>query len=288
MGTWTNPNVNQITSLAQTGSLTGTPALTLTPGTTYQPVVLANVASFTSYDLNMYGYASPAGNAGNVLVIPVTLQWFDDLTSGIPVFEEDWWIWAGRAAPVSNTSYMAASGPMHGQYLTVTVGNNGGVGSNLIIQYFNMFGSNRSVPYSDWRQNAQSVNPETNGIATLAGESFSDAFDNVLLGLDEVAVGANGQVWAPLGLYAGPVSIRLRLETTPAHNFVFASTEGLESGSLLAVGTTCPGIVYSAAGTLATEYNATIIAPRAPLAFTVQAPAAGTTISCRVVGQQAA
>jgi hypothetical protein len=287
MGQWTNPNVTQVTSLAMSGSLTGTPATTMAAGpSTYQPVVLQNVSSFASYDLNMYGYAQSAGAVGAALVIPITLQWFDDLVSGIPVFEEDWYIWAGRAAPVSATSYMAASGPMHGVYMTVTISNIATAG--LVVQYFNLFGSNRVVPYSDWRQNGVTVNPESNGLTSFASNATADAFDNVLLGVDSALVGASAAVWIPLGLYAGPCYFRLDAATTPLHNIVLCTCEGMVSGALIP-GTSSPGVLVNVAGTGGTEYELEFIAGRAPLALVVQGAATtGSVISARVIAQQAA
>lgn len=289
MGQWTNPNVTQVTSLAMLGSITGTPAQTMAAGpSSYQPVVLQNVASFASYDLNMYGYALSPGLAGSALVIPITLQWYDDLVSGIPVFEEDWFIWAGRAAPVAATSYMAASGPMHGVYMTVTINNIATAGQ--VIQYFNLFGSNRVVPYSDWRQNSPQVNPSSNGIVSLAATNVAatgNAFDNVLCGLDAAPVGAAGTVWMPLGLYAGPCYYRINMSASTETNVTIASTEGLESGSIIA-GNGGPGILVSVPGVATTEYEGEFIAPRAPCSLAFRGNAAASTISCRVTAQQAA
>lgn len=289
MGQWTNPNVTQVTSLASMGSITGTPAQNMAPGpSTYQPVVLQNVSSFASYDMNMYGYALSPGIAGAAIVIPVQLQWYDDLVSGIPVFEEDWYIWAGRAAPTGPTSYMAASGPMHGIYLTVTITNIAVPG--MVIQYFNLFGSNRVVPYSDWRQNATQVNPASNGLVSLVTTSAStsgDAFDNVLLGLDTVAVGAAGTVWAPLGLYAGPCYYRINVGSSSETNITLCSTEGIESGTLIA-GNGGFGILVSVPGVATTEYEGTFIAGRAPVALVFRGNAAASSISCRITAQQAA
>lgn len=282
MGTWTNPNVTQVTSLASAGGITGTPAQVLGVGpTSYQPIVLQNVSSFASYDLNMYGFSTSPG----VLVIPVTLQWYDDLVSGIPVFEEDWWIWAGRAAPVSANSYLAASGPMHGQYLTVTISNISTTG--LTIQYFNFFGSNRTVPYSDWRQNAVAVNPLTGGLTTGAPNATADAFDNVLLGVDNGAVGAGASLWFPVGLYAGPIYFRFSINAVPTQNITLCSTEGLVSGNLIP-GSAGPGILLNFSPAANAEIETLLDAPRAPLALIVHGNAAASAFSCRIIGQQAA
>jgi hypothetical protein len=81
----------------------------------------------------------------------VQLQWFDDLTSGIPVFGEDWYPFASSVAPPRQNT-LAGCKPIHGQYLTITI-TNLALTAAIAVQHLDLFGSPRVVPYSDWRQN---------------------------------------------------------------------------------------------------------------------------------------
>jgi len=283
MSNWTNPNTQQITSLLSVGSLSGSGSVSIPAGNDYQALNLVNVSQFSSYDLNLSVVASSPGSVGAALSVPVVIQWFDDLVSGIPVFEEDWWVWTGRAnATATNT--LAGCGPMHGQYMSVQIQNNF-ASFPVTVQYMNIFGSNRDLAYSDWRQNMLLVQPESNGV-TLLQSPIGDAFDNVLASISNANLGASALEFIPLGLYSGPVYYRWQATTAPLHNVVIATAQGETGGSLVA-GTGNTGVLVNIAADTA-EHEGTFYAPRSACYLIVQAPAAGTTISFQAIAQQAA
>src|SRR5262245_24100757 len=112
MANWTNPNVQPIVPLSQQGSLAaGSNVQTINPVAGFNIVNKINVTQFASYDLNSYIYANSPGAVGAPIVALYQLEWFDDLVSGIPIFEEQWWIWLGRA-PAGFSDCMSAQGPM--------------------------------------------------------------------------------------------------------------------------------------------------------------------------------
>jgi hypothetical protein len=275
-----------ITSLAQLGSFSGTPAGTVGSGSPMTVLNLVDVSGYTSYDLNLWLTALSPGGFEAVVVGEIQLQWFDDTVSGIPVFEEDWWFWAARAAPVAaNGNGLAGCGPMHGRYMTVTVQVPFASAFNATLQYINIFGSNRTVPYSDWRQNVNSVQPECDGLAYLGGSGTS--FDNVLARCDVSSVGASSSYWIPMGLYSGPVYFHMRFSGAQLAAPVIVNCEQLVGGGL-SVGTACPGQLVAEAGAANTDYYGTILLPRAPCALVSEGPAAASTVTFQVIAQQAA
>lgn len=288
MGSWTNPNIqgNVLLNPGTQGSILGSPAAAnIVPGTPFTAMNLVNVSQFDSYDINCFGFSQSPGTVNANIVLQIQLQWFDDLSSNIPVFEEDWWIWCGRAAPVSAFNTLAGCGPMHGTYMTVNVFTTNTAAVNATLQYINIFGSRRTVPYSDWRQNGSAVNPQSNGITVQAGGGTS--FDNLLASVSNLALGASASVFIPLGLYSGPIYYRYQAAgTVPLHNVVIANMDGQVSGGL-APGTGTAGVLVNIAADT-NEHEGTFFAGRAPTAFIIQGGATTTTISFQAIAQQAA
>jgi hypothetical protein len=283
MANWTNPNVSQVVPIIQGGSLASSSIVaTITPSGGYQVFSMTDVSAYQSYDLNTYMYAATPG-AGSPVVALYQLLWFDDLTSGIPVFEEQWWIWCGRAAAGFSDCH-AATGPMHGRYMTVNVSIPVAATSNAILQYFNLFGSPRTTQWSDWRQDAFEVNPATSGI-TLQSASTS-GYENSICNAGNIALGASANVWIPCALYAGPVYYRYQSTAAALHDPVIAAADNIVSGGIV-IGTGNPFVLVNMAAD-ATEHEGTFIAPRAPCFFVVQAPVAGFTFSLNMTAQQAA
>lgn len=285
MGSWTNSNTQQITSLFSGGTFNGTSLISIAPGTPYMPLNLVDVSSFASYDINLYSIAQSVGSIGAVICGQIQLQWFDDQVSGIPVFEEDWFYYAGRALLATGANPLAGCGPMHGRYMSVTISVPSGASFGMTLQYLNIFGSVRTVPYSDWRQNAQVVLPETNGLAILASGGLS--FDNVLTSISSGALGAGSKVWVPNGLYSGPAYYYIDFGSTPQANICLVNTEGLIAGQLV-TGTSCPGQITNVAGTAGTSYNGTVLLPRAPTAWVIFGNAAASAVTVTMYAQQAA
>lgn len=287
MANWTNPNVQQVVPLFQSGSYNGSNNVgTISPGTPLQVIDLINVSAYNSYDLNLYSIANSVGSLDAVMTAQIQLQWFDDQVSGIPVFEEDWFFYAGRAQLTSGLNPLAGTGPMHGAYMSVFVSVPATAAFSMLLQYLNIFASPRVVPYSDWRQNTQVVLPETNGLAIL--QSNAIGYDNNLTNIDSGSIGTNAQMWVPNALYSGPAFYYVDFGTTPANDIVLVSTEGLVAGQLTP-GTSCPGMITGFAGTAGTIYNGTVFLPRAPTAWVIHGNASSTSaVTIQMFAQQAA
>jgi hypothetical protein len=287
MGTWTNPNVQQVTSLVSSGSLSGaTNAATLaSSASSYMPMNLVDVSLFQSYDINGYVYANPAGSVGAPLYALFQLQWFDDLVSGIPVFEEDWMIWTGRASQTT-ISPLAGTGPMHGRYMSLTITIPLAT-TGAVVQFLNVFGSGRTVPYSDWRQNTSLVQPESSGI-TYQGSTSGTGFDNVLADIDGITLGVGATIFVPCGLYSGPAWYRLRTGNQPAQDCSIATVLGSVSGGIVA-GSGMPGIIIDLGEPNNVETTGIIFLPRAPVCFIIHGNATtGTSVGFKLIAQQAA
>lgn len=271
----------------QGGTFNGTPITTIAPGVPYQPIQLMNVAQYTSYDVNMYGICLNGGAVGNVITALCQLQWFDDTTSGVPVFEEDWWFYAGRSVLASGTANnpLAGSGPMHGRYLTVTISIPATALFGMTLQYFNMFGSNRNMPYSDWRQNAVLVNPETNGLSILPSVATATAFNNTLVNIQGAVLLANVQSWVPCGLYSGPCYFYFSTGAAAAQTIVLISCEGLTAGQIVP-GSGCPNVLWALTGN---AQQGLLNLPRSPCAWVIHNNATTqTNANIFMVAQQAA
>jgi hypothetical protein len=277
---------NGIIQLAQQGTVTGTPAALIVPGTGFPVLSLVNVSGFVSYDINAYMFSQSPGAAGSVVSGQIQLQWFDDLTSGIPVFEEEWYIWSGRAAPVAGVNTLSGCGPMHGRYMSVNIFVPPGAAADAVLQYINLFGSNRTVPSSDWRQNAGQVNPQISGLVIVPGGTLS--FENILCDVAGFVVTANTVNFIPLGLYSGPVFVRYSQSAAAGQVALIASANAVVGGQLVP-GPACPGIIWFNSANAVGEAEPTIMLPRAPCLLIVKGPAASTiSISVKVVAQQAA
>lgn len=285
MGNWTNPNIGQVIPLVQSGSLNpASNVATITPAGGFQLVNQVNVTQFISYDLNTYLYAVSPGGVSSPIVALFQLLWFDDLTSGIPVFEEQWWIWVGRA-PAGFPDCMAAQGPMHGAYMTVNVSIPTACASNAILQYFNLFGSPRQVPWSDWRQDAFQVNPQNNGLTAVSPST--SGYENSLANVSSFAPGNGNSVWVPCNLYAGPVFYRFQASQVPNNDPVIAAADNITASGIV-IGTPNPMVLVNIANDV-NEHEANFVAPRVPLYFTLHANATtGGNFSFSLVGQQAA
>jgi hypothetical protein len=274
-----------ITPLAQKGSFSGSSAGTITVVTSFTVMSLVDVTSFASYDINLFTFNVSPGAVGAPVTTQVNLQWFDDLVSGIPVFQEMWFIWNGRAVPSSVFNTLSGCGPMHGRYLTITLFIAPSSASNVTVQYVNVYGSNRVVPYSDWRQNAQGVNPQVNSFTIQQGGGTG--FDNDLANISGAVLGASAQIFVPLGLYAGPVWYRYQGTVAALHNVVIADISGTIGGQWVS-GTGMPGALLNISPNDAAEHSGIINLPRAACAFVLQAPVAGMTFSFYCAAQQAA
>lgn len=286
--TWSNSGSGTISPLFSSGTLSGSAYDTLPAGGSVAPIELLDISGYASYDFNAYFQCLNQNTLGAALTMQVQLTWFDDLVSGIPVFEEDWWPAAGSAvAPAFNT--LAGCGPMHGRYMTVTLINYGT--TSMTVQYLNIFGSPRVVPYSDWRQNSALLTMNPNGWTWSAGD-FGISFDNLLASYNQVPIPGGAQTFLPIGMYAGPVWISYEDTSSVAfdNDSVLVSLEGLTSGALIA-GTACPNILYNFANS-ATPANTLVqmelVLPRSACALLIKGGSTVADINFTVTAQQAA
>jgi hypothetical protein len=285
MGSWTNPNIGQIVPIQQSGSLAaGSNVQTINPASGFLIVNKANVTAFESYDLNTYIYAQSPGNVGSPIVALYQIEWFDDLSSGIPIFEEQWWIWLGRA-PAGFSDNHSAQGPMHGAYMSVAVSIPNTCTSSATLQYFNLFGSPRVVPWSDWRQDAFQVNPQNNGLTVLS--PGTSGYENSLANVGSFALAANETRWVPCNLYAGPVYWRMQASVAPNNDPVIAAADNIRADGIV-VGTANTMTLVNITNDTA-EHSGTFIAPRVPLYFVIHGAAgSASSFSFNMTGQQAA
>lgn len=285
MANWTNPNVQPIVSIAHSGDLTGGSVVaTITPAGGVNMVNKINVTQFASYDLGFYLYAQSPGGVSSPIVALCQLLWFDDLTSNIPIYEEQWWVWVGRA-PAGFNDNMMGTGPMHGAYMTVNISIPTACASNAILQYFQLFGSPRPQPWSDWRQDAFQVNPQNNGL-TVVSPSTS-GYENTLCNAFQIAPGNNASVWIPISLYSGPVYWRFQASQIPNNDPVIAAADNI-TASQIVVGTANAVTLVNIPNDT-NEHFGTFYAPRVPLYFVIHVNATtGGNFSFNMTAQQAA
>lgn len=266
------------------------------PANSSSEPLLFDVSNSNSYDFNFQVGVQNQGNAGAAMGPGVILSWYDDQTSGIPVFEEDWWPWGngllGTSGLVPNA--ISGTGPMHGQYMTIVMKNTG----NTLMQlnWSNLYGTNRPTPYSDWRQNLTGYSIAINGLTNLTNSFVglpSSGFENVLAAALESATVPNGDVFVPLGLYAGPVQYDIQAGvsafqgTTTINTISYALSGGLTHARQGA------GVVWDDSAALSSAANAGVrgqtMFPRAACALIMQGNAAGTsTVTYEFTAQQAA
>lgn len=240
-----------------------------------------DVRNFLSYTLRVSAFCGSQGTANAPLTMEATVQYWADAAGTIPLYRERWEFWLGNSA--GNASDLLGSGPVHGPFMNITFFNPGATATST-IQNIQLWGTQRSLTRSDWRQ----VPPTgiSSGLTQITPGSISaDGADNNLAFLFGVPLAANGTFWQPLPLFAGPIYVRLDSSTTLAHNFGVYNGSGLLNGTLLA-GPGGPGMIWNVAGTAVTEYEATIIAPRTPLYIVAAAGASPPAFTFMAIGQQ--
>jgi hypothetical protein len=175
---------------------------TIAANSTETPVSALDVSSYASYDLAIAAVDTLQSTAGHAITFNIRIDWFDDLVSGIPIFSEVWNPWVMGQNPTHPNQGLVGSGPMHGQYMQVSISNPSGFA--ITIPYFNLFGSPRNQPLSDWRQSLG--NHVTDHSFAKINSVNNIASNNVLVdtqGLQTVVSGDSYMI--PLALYSGPV-----------------------------------------------------------------------------------
>jgi hypothetical protein len=179
---------------------------------------VTDISVYSSYDINMALVDVNQAVGGHALCCQVSIQWFDDITSTLPVYREVWNPWVMSQAP-TGAQGIIGDGPMHGRFMSISVSN---VSTGAVtMTYFNIFGSQRNVQVSDWRQCHGNH---------IAGLTF---FNTIGLGFENSLYDTNGLVTAaasstyvyPLFLYSGPATIS-----------VFTSNASINSVFLIDIG----------------------------------------------------
>lgn len=284
MSSWTNSGSGTVTPIISLGNIPpGNGANNI--GEFYQEVVTAiDVSGYASYDLSSFFYDLTGATSS----IRIVLQWFDDTVSGIPVFEEDWWVWVSNAATFPATAFpLVGCGPMHGRYMSVFIDNSNG-NSTVTMQYLNIFGSPRTQPFSDWRSNPMLQSGPGGGNDIVGQNTIGSGYDNILGGVTAFNLPEGAAQYYNLGLYAGPIFYTITIGpnalsknivlVTASNNKKFNGGGASESNILAALG-------GSGASNYATSGE--LILPRAAcaLVFTGDTSAA-SLLNFMVVGQQ--
>lgn len=278
------PFVN-VTSLFQGGSSGGAPFTTIGPGIAITPLNLVDITLYSSYDLSMALIDASENTAGHALCCRVILSWYDDLVSGLPVFQEIWEPWvvtglSGAGLPRG----IIGSGPMHGKYFSLSIVNPGT--GNVTVQYLNVFGSPRQLPVSDWRQYLNGQVQDATLLMIASNVSAPLGFDNSLADTQGgVTLAANTTYWIPINLYAGPVAWALELGpaiVVTALDILDVGTNLTPSGS---VGVGLGNLVRLplAASSMA---NGQIILPRGGCALVARIGGTGGTLNFTCKAQQ--
>jgi hypothetical protein len=257
--------------------------ITILPGATVTLLNMADVSLYASYDLSMALINSGQGTIGSLLCARITLSWFDDLVSGVPVFQEIWNPWVVTSIPGVPPQGIIGSGPMHGKYFSVTIANPGV--NSVAVSYANIFGSPRPSPVSDWRQY---LNNSVKDSVLVNLFNTAICFDNNLADTQGPAnLLANTSYLMPFGLYAGPVAYSLQLGA----GIVVTRLNIIDIGGNYNVSTS--GNVNPAVGNLLSpgtlageQLEGQLLLPRSGCALYVAVTTTGGTINFKVTAQQ--
>lgn len=204
----------------QAGTLNGaTNAGGVGANSAFYAVAGVDVSAFQSYDISML-LECPNQNLAGPLTCMVRLTWFNDNTSGIPVYVEEWYPWVVSALPSdSSKSLVTGSGAMHGRYMHVSIYNGGG--QLITVQFLEVYGSARARTMSTWNQPvATSSQFQFGGPLPLSANS-GDGYDCNLYDVTTAALQPNFQYVLPLNLYAGNV------------NYYFHTTQSLTADPVI-------------------------------------------------------
>jgi hypothetical protein len=209
---WQVSTPNQPNSLYNQGSTSGSPsAFNVAANSTSNPVTLLNVASYASYDLSMYIGDPNQSITGHAHAVKVEFRWYDDNTSGLPVFIEDWYCWVGAQVPMTNPQgAIIATGPMHGQYLSIYIYN--AANAAVEVQWMTLYGSPRTINVSDWRQNI-AIPLVNDSVLHVGNNQIGTGYDNTVLDYN-VTLTANQNYLIPLNMYSGPVYLSYQVTQT--------------------------------------------------------------------------
>lgn len=267
---------------------TGDPVITMTPGTPETVVAYpAPVSMYNGYEISCYGYCTSQGTAGAPLVFLISLEWFEDPVSGIPVAAEHWYCWLDRAdntATLIDNAPIVGYGNMHGQYMSITVQTLSTCTENAFLGFIYANGTQRSFPTSRWRQAMTSINPDSNGLTTINPTSAADGIDNVLAMVNGLTLAANESCWIPVGLYAGNTWLRFTNGAAPASTIVLVDCSRLRSGDLVpANGNNHQGAVFNLNNTADQDVQQFLMLPRGVCALLIENGSATSEIGFAIL-----
>lgn len=266
----------------QAGTLNGATAFTIPANGKSYPVGGADVSSFQSYDISLLLTCATQGTAGAPLACQVRLTWFNDDTSGIPVYVETWYPWVVNALATDSTVSVAmGSGEMHGRYLNVSISNGGS--QPIAVQFMEVYGSARTKGVSTWNQNV-ATDPKFGFPDAHVGTANSGVGSDCNLYDMYAILGANTKYIFPFNLYSGNV------------NYYFHSTEALTldpviidigsnyteflAGSI-PFGGTSPGALQILANTTNGQ-NGALLLPQSACALVVETGATAPNLQIKV------
>lgn len=250
-----------------------------------------NVTGFTSYDIAMYFHNTLMNTVGSQLTLPVLLTWYADAALSLVVYQERWdvWISGDTLGLASNACVASGYGPMHGAYLTVTFLNTfnlPGAMNNVTCDLFNLYGSQRNVDRSIWKQQAPDV--VTNGISRFTGAA-NPAINNNLFQASSIALAANSTQWIPIGLFAGLAVVNIHVQTATLSNEVAlaaAYPESVTSGGVFAGGGV-PGCIFEFPNDT-TFHQFSVALPKCPTFIVVKNGTTAQTMNFSVTAVEAA
>jgi len=207
------------------------------------------VANGLSYDISI-ALNTTAGST--VPFAAVRLDWYNnDVSNAQPVASQKWWMPMGSAGQPATQIF--GRGPQRGQFLKVSVTNQDSVICTVNVQ---LNSTSRTVSEDRWRWDSKGAS-----VPTFTPSGGSDAYVNVVGDVSGLSVAAGATVQRLFGLWAGPAFIRLSSASetgTPVMQYQFNPYPQGPMGSAAFINETP-----------ATEFEAEVILPRAPMVLSI-------------------
>lgn len=259
---------------------------TIALGGTYTTPIVSVGNVYTSYDLSYSAWCGSQATAGAALTLDCTITWYADAAGTIPLYWEDWYSWLGQNV-ITQAQPVFASGPMHGNYMSLTFTNYGG--TSIFLNPIYVWGTSRDIAYGDWRQEVPTMSPGS-GITTLP--LTSQGSSNVLCALG-FSCSASTTYFLPLPLYSGSIWVRFQTTEPMATNLILVTAaDSVISGGIQA-GVQANNVLWnptdtnSGTQTAGHEYSALLISPRSPSFIVCSTKSTlPPSINLTVVGQQ--
>lgn len=249
-------------------------------------LTLLNLQDVTNY--NSFDMSFAVGDPSQALVnhahaYQLSLTWYDDLVTGIPVYQETWWPWVSDTL---GTAPVRGTGPMHGKYMTVIISNPvaGGAATQITLSNAVIFGSGRVTTQSDFRQQAT---PKIDQSAHIIVNPVLCDDNYIADSVGMVAVTANLTYVIFLGLYSGPIDWAMQIGggggLTRSNLINLGSAAGVQSSGNLNPQRDSIEVLATGVGA---QQSGSQKMPRAACAAIFTVGAANTTIEFTAVAQQ--